>query len=120
VKLLASLLVREFRSVQKEDEALEAAAEAHRNPSLNDKRLVPDYVINLYKGICNGCMSDREHLVEAQLLREYKETLPELVANIYKARTKRPELGFGMRHNHKLCGHITVHLTPAQWRSQFS
>jgi len=74
VELPARSLVGKFHSVQEEDvgPALETADEAHRIPTRNGRGLVPEHIAELYGDACDGCESEPECLVMAQLLSKYK------------------------------------------------
>jgi len=75
VKLAASLLVVKFHSAQEEDvgPALETADKAQAVPTRNGRGPVPEHLVDLYGDACDGCESEPERLVVAQLLSEYKD-----------------------------------------------
>jgi len=74
VELPAGSLVRKFHSVQEEDvgPAMETAEEARGVPTRNGRGPVPEHLVDMYGGACDGCESNQERLVVAQLLSEYK------------------------------------------------
>jgi len=75
VELPAGSLVGKFHSMQEEDvgPSLEMGDEARGVPTVNDRGPVPEHVVELYEGACDGCENKRERLVVAGLLSKYRD-----------------------------------------------
>jgi len=72
VELLTGSLVEKFHYVQVEDVglAMETTKKACGVSPTNSRGQVPGHLVDLYENTCDGCESNRERQIVAQLLYE--------------------------------------------------
>jgi len=83
-----------FHSIQEKDigpSLGDATGGPHQSPSLR-RGTVPPHVQELYQTACDGCASNRERQVMAQLLREYNDVFSSGDHDVGLARAVRHEI----------------------------